>query len=74
MNTQVSFAIRIRIARAESGLTLAQLAHKSGISHVTLSQIERDVVTPRSKTILAVAKALDIPPEELFTLAEQASA
>jgi transcriptional regulator with XRE-family HTH domain len=51
----------LRIARAEAGITLVELAEKSGVSRHTISEIEQGARKPRQATLTKLAKALDRP-------------
>lgn len=51
---------RIRELRQARGLTLADLAAKSGISIGTLSQLERDLVSPTVRTLFTLGEALSV--------------
>ncbi len=55
---------RLRLGR---GLSQAQLADQLGISRVSVGKIERGLVTPRAKTLDALARALGAPISELVT-------
>lgn len=50
---------QIRAARGLLKWTQATLAHKAGISVVTLNMIESDSVDPRASTLRSIEKALD---------------
>ena len=50
---------QIRAARGLLKWTQATLAHKAGISVVTLNMIESDSVDPRANTLRSIEKALD---------------
>lgn len=53
--------------RTEAGLTQEQLAEKSGVSRVTIANIERGVLTfIKSSTIVKLADALKINPQVLL--------
>lgn len=52
---------RIRRRRKELGLKQNELATAAGVNQGYVSQIERDQVTPRPRTIDALAIALDLP-------------
>lgn len=54
---------RIRI---EKGLTQEKLARRAGITLRPLSDIERGVSDPRLSTVLGIARALNVPVEELL--------
>ena len=55
-----------RLRRAH-GLTLDELATKSGVSKAILSQIERDKSNPTLSTIWRITQALDHPLEDLLS-------
>ena len=50
-------AERLRSLRAEQGLSLQELAERSGISRATLSRIENGEVSPTAETLGALAAA-----------------
>lgn len=53
--------------RKDKGLTQEELAEKSGISRVTIANIERGTVTNlKISTMLSLANALDSTVEEIF--------
>ena len=53
--------------RIESGLTQEQLAEKSGISRITIANIERGSQTfIKSSTIVKLADALKVNPQVLL--------
>lgn len=56
--TQISTA-QIRAARGLLKWTQATLAHRAGLSAVTLNMIENDAVRPRPTTLAAVRRALE---------------
>lgn len=57
---------RIKQARKAAGLTMRQLADSAGISAMAVSKYEHGQLTPSSKTLLALAKALDVRTEYFF--------
>ena len=58
---------RLRALRAERGETLAETAHRAGISAQYLSEVERGRKEPSSEMIAALAGALDTTLAELVT-------
>jgi SOS-response transcriptional repressor LexA len=56
-----SIGARIRRQRRRLGLSQEQLAAASGVNQGYISQIERDRVQPRKRTIDALAVALSLP-------------
>jgi transcriptional regulator with XRE-family HTH domain len=52
-------AAAIRARRRRLGLTLSDLAGKSGLSSPFLSQVERNQATPSITSLMAIARALD---------------
>ncbi len=57
---------RIRDLRLGRNLTLADLAAATGISIGTLSQMERDLVSPTVRTLFTLSNALDVSPAWLI--------
>ena len=57
---------RIRQFRESAGLTQEALARAADIGRVTLVRLENGEQTPRSKTLNAIAKALEIDVPELL--------
>jgi transcriptional regulator with XRE-family HTH domain len=51
----------IRRWRAQRGLTLAQVADRSGLNIGYLSQIENDKASPSLESLAAIGDALDVP-------------
>ena len=51
----------IKEEREKAGLSIRQLAAKSGISLSYLSQIERDLKNPSIDILIKIGKTLDIP-------------
>ena len=58
---------RIRAYRLERGMTLKQLGAATGLSHPFLSQVERGLARPSVRSIAGIARALQVPPEALWT-------
>jgi transcriptional regulator with XRE-family HTH domain len=57
----------LREARKRRGLSLGDLAERSGVTKGFLSQVERDLTSPSVGTLLRVCAALDLPVGELFS-------
>ena len=57
---------RLKEARAEKGLSQAQLAKLAGVSRNTISSIETGQFCPTAKLALLLCIALDKSFEELF--------
>lgn len=57
---------RIRELRLRQSLTLAEIAAKTGISIGTLSQMERDLVSPTVRTLFTLSDALGVSPAWLI--------
>ena len=57
----------IREMRKSKGMTQAELASASGVSRLTISELETGKLTnARSKTLLALANALGCTIDDLF--------
>jgi putative transcriptional regulator len=59
---------RMRSARLWAGLTQSDLAAIVGASRETISSIERGESIPSVTLALAIARALDVSVEELFSV------
>ena len=59
---------RLRDLRKRRLLTQEQLADRSGVGIATIVRVERNQVEPRGSTILKLAEALGVEPEELVKL------
>jgi len=58
---------RIRSLRKLKGLTLVQLAQRTGLSHGYLSQIERGISQPSIASLVEIAQALGVTMQWLFS-------
>jgi putative transcriptional regulator len=57
---------KLRVIRAELGISQAELAEMAGLSRVTVNRVERGIHTPDGTTILKLARALCRPASEIF--------
>jgi transcriptional regulator with XRE-family HTH domain len=62
---------RIRELRRARKLTLAELASMAGISIGTLSQVERELVSPTVRTLFSLGSALGVAPAWLIDSPEE---
>ena len=60
-------ALNIRRFRLERGMSIGELARRSGISKQTLSKVEQGVGNPTIETLAALADALDVTTRRLLT-------
>lgn len=65
MNIEIK--ILVREIRRKKNLTIMQLAELSGISKSHISEIETGAQLPSILVLCALAVALDVVPEELYT-------
>lgn len=56
----------IKTLREEKGISQRKLAGQVGLANTTLSYIENGVVIPKAQTLIALAKALGVPPIKLI--------
>jgi transcriptional regulator with XRE-family HTH domain len=63
---QDTLARKLRVLRAERGLTLREAAAATGVDKGTLSKIERGVSHPHDITLSRLARGYGIPVEELL--------
>lgn len=66
MDDQLILKNRLKVARAEKGLSQTQLAELVGVSRNTISSIETWQFNPTAKLALILCIALDKKFEELF--------
>ena len=66
MDDQLIRKNRMKVARAEKGLSQTQLAELVGVSRNTISSIETGQFNPTAKLALILCIALDKKFEELF--------
>ena len=59
-------ANRIKSERERVGLTQASLAEQVGVSRKTINTVENGVFTPSALLAVKLARALNVPVEELF--------
>ena len=59
---------KLKERRAELGLTQAELAELVGVTRKTVNTIENQVFVPSTILALKLARALDMPIEELFSI------
>src|SRR5215217_6705118 len=61
-----SLATKLRVLRAERGLTVRQVAELSGVAKETISQVERGERHPYDRTVAKLAHVYDVPVDELL--------
>jgi transcriptional regulator with XRE-family HTH domain len=61
-----SLPTRLRVLRAERGLTLRDAEHETGVDKDTLSKIERGLRHPHDVTLAKIAKGYGVPVEDLL--------
>ena len=66
MDDQLILKNRLKVPRAEKGLSQTQLAELVGVSRNTISSIETGQFNPTAKLALILCIALDKKFEELF--------
>lgn len=65
-NQEIQIGNRLRHAREQRGLTLAQVAEFAGLTKGFISQIERDKTTVSVASLMAICDALNIQMSTLF--------
>jgi transcriptional regulator with XRE-family HTH domain len=63
---QESLGHRLRVMRAERGLSLREAARRAGVVKETISDIERGHTHPYDVTLAKLARAYDVPVEEFL--------
>ncbi|MEO0939711.1 MAG: helix-turn-helix transcriptional regulator [Pseudomonadota bacterium] len=62
---------RLKVLRAERGMTQADLAEAAGVSRKTINTIENRVFVPSTVLALTLARVLGCAVEEIFSLADE---
>lgn len=57
---------KIKAARKKAGLSLAELAERTGLHAVAIARAEREGQDVKASTVARIAKALGVPVCELF--------
>lgn len=70
MREQFALGNRLRVARAERGLSQEDLARMAGVTRQTISYIETGQYSPSTKLALVLARVLGSSVEGLFFLKE----
>jgi putative transcriptional regulator len=60
----------IKAERERAGLTQAALAELVGVSRKTVNTVENGVFTPSATLAIKLARALNVPVEQLFWIEE----
>ena len=60
----------IKVERARRNMTQAELALLVGVSRKTITTIETGKFIPSTITAFRIAKAFNLPPEQIFELVE----
>src|SRR5690242_20119616 len=60
------FAERLRELMEAKGMTQAELADKLGIGQPAISMMLNRACRPQRKTVIDIAQALEVPPEDLW--------
>lgn len=63
----------LRRRRLDAGLTLVQLAERSGVNVRTIDRVERSENKPTDATVIALAQALGCAPSDLALELERAA-
>jgi transcriptional regulator with XRE-family HTH domain len=63
---QRSLAMRLRVLRAERGLSLTEAAERAGIQRQTLALLERGERHPHDPTLAKIAKGYGVPVKDLL--------
>ena len=60
--------MKVDIAMANKGFSAKELSGKCGISQITITRLKKGVQKARPETVGKIAKALDVPVENLIDL------
>jgi transcriptional regulator with XRE-family HTH domain len=68
------FSDNLRRIRLAAFLSQAELGRRSGVHAITITRLESGRTAPSTRTVRALAAALDVPPGQLATPEEVAEA
>jgi transcriptional regulator with XRE-family HTH domain len=71
---RLPFAENLRRIRLARFLSQAELGRRSGVHAITITRLESGRTAPSTRTVRALAAALDVPPSDLATSEEVAEA
>jgi transcriptional regulator with XRE-family HTH domain len=63
---RVRLGARLRHARVQRRMSLADVAERTGLSKGFISRVERDETSPSVSSLVAVCEAISLPLEQLF--------
>jgi putative transcriptional regulator len=66
-------ANRLRAEREFRGWTQAELAARVGVSRKTINTVENGIFVPSTMIALKIARALEQPVEQLFSVVDESS-
>ena len=66
---QIDMRTQLRRWREKRGLSLRQLAERSGVHHMSLFRLESDKLDPQLSTLLKLCAALDVTLNQLVGVA-----
>ena len=69
MDTAAQVGLRLRELRTARGLSLSELARRSGVGKATVSELEAGRRNPTLETLYALVTALKVPLSALYALA-----
>lgn len=64
-NLRHAFGQRLRSLRLDRFWSQEQLCEASGVSRATVARLEAGTTKPQLRTVVSLAKALDVDPSEL---------
>jgi len=65
------FGVKLSAARRSRNLSQSELGKRVGLSRITIAKLERGVQNVQLCQVFLVARALDIPPDELIPSSQE---
>lgn len=56
----------LKVVRKERGISITELARRSNLSRITVSNVEKGYTNPTVSTVSAICNALDKNPNDIF--------
>lgn len=57
---------KLKMIRSDRGMSISELARRSGLSRVTITDIEKGIRNPTVRTVDAICRVLNKDPKEIF--------
>lgn len=57
---------KLKVIRTERGMSISELARRSGLSRVTIYNLEKRSITPNLETAMSISRVFNLKVDEIF--------